>query len=423
MLEEVEFVRRTLGTATGITVTSGVNGQIATPSKTALAAGSFLLIGPFTDQDALYISGDSDTWTGGGGFFIDVETPEGFWVTAQCYSAITGVPIPIGTAPFLTGAGMNPVRCDVGGFINARIRASGTINFSGATIFFQGTAYKLQSITPAMIAAALSGLTVTVPNPLPVSGPLTDAQLAARLPLSVLPPSTASANGTITAGSGVNGALSTLTSTSLAANSSISLALNGQETLTVAMTQGTWAGGGTMYVDVSPDGGTNWITKTIYSQGGSLGGQLDVLTFATTIKAVGRVDVGGMTHVRLRGSGTITPSVNPTFYLIAFAGETLERISTQAPCSTAAQSSVAENLSNVTLLAANAARLGATIFNETVSSNLLLKLGVTASTTSYTVKLTPGAYYEVPYRYTGQIDGIWDVADAGGSARITELTA
>lgn len=86
---------------------------------------------------------------------------------------------------------------------------------------------------------------------------------------------------------------------------------------------------------------------------------------------------------------------------------------------TPAQSSVAGNASSVSLLASNAARKGATFFNDS-SAVLYLKLGTTASTTSYTAQLASNGYYEVPFNYTGAIDGIW--ASATGNARITELT-
>lgn len=86
---------------------------------------------------------------------------------------------------------------------------------------------------------------------------------------------------------------------------------------------------------------------------------------------------------------------------------------------TATSSNVSGSASNVTLLSSNASRKGATIFNDS-SSILYVKLGTTASTTSYTVQLPQNAYYEVPYSYTGNIDGIW--ASATGAARIVELT-
>lgn len=82
-------------------------------------------------------------------------------------------------------------------------------------------------------------------------------------------------------------------------------------------------------------------------------------------------------------------------------------------------SSVAGSASSVSLLASNANRLGATIYNDS-SAALYVKLGTTASTSSFTVKLAQDDYYEVPGNYTGAIDGIW--ASATGNARITELT-
>lgn len=89
--------------------------------------------------------------------------------------------------------------------------------------------------------------------------------------------------------------------------------------------------------------------------------------------------------------------------------------------STPSQSSVNDSASSVTLLSANANRLGATIFNDS-AVELYLKLGATASTTSFTCKMLAGAYYEVPFGYTGIIDGIW-ASDGAGAARITELSA
>lgn len=76
---------------------------------------------------------------------------------------------------------------------------------------------------------------------------------------------------------------------------------------------------------------------------------------------------------------------------------------------------------STTLLASNANRLGATIYNDSTEV-LYVKFGATASNTSYTVKMIADSYYEIPFGYTGIIDGIWG-ADASGAARITELSA
>lgn len=87
---------------------------------------------------------------------------------------------------------------------------------------------------------------------------------------------------------------------------------------------------------------------------------------------------------------------------------------------TPTQNSIASSATNVTLFASNANRLGATIYNDSTAI-LYMKLGAAASNTSYTIQLAAnGGYYEVPFGYTGIIDGIWSAAN--GSARVTELT-
>lgn len=95
-------------------------------------------------------------------------------------------------------------------------------------------------------------------------------------------------------------------------------------------------------------------------------------------------------------------------------------VTTAAPTSaTATLSNVASSATSVTILASNVNRKGACIANDG-NKVLYLKFGATASLTSYTVRLDSQAQYEVPFGYTGLIDGIWSTAQ--GSARVTELT-
>ena len=90
-------------------------------------------------------------------------------------------------------------------------------------------------------------------------------------------------------------------------------------------------------------------------------------------------------------------------------------------------SNVAASITSVAVLAANPLRCGASIHNDSTSV-LYLKMGATASSSSYTVKLEPGDHYELPIViggtqravYTGVIHGIW--AAANGNARVTEYT-
>lgn len=90
--------------------------------------------------------------------------------------------------------------------------------------------------------------------------------------------------------------------------------------------------------------------------------------------------------------------------------------------STAAQTSVADNAASVTLLASNANRRGATIFNDSSALLYVLLGSGPATTTTYTARLYSQGYYEVPAGYTGIIVGIWASDPNDGAARITELT-
>lgn len=92
-----------------------------------------------------------------------------------------------------------------------------------------------------------------------------------------------------------------------------------------------------------------------------------------------------------------------------------------ARAATSTLTNVTASASNVTVLALNANRKAATIYNDSTAT-LYLKWGATASATSFTVLILGGSYYELPGPtvYTGILDGIW--SSATGAARVTELT-
>ena len=82
-------------------------------------------------------------------------------------------------------------------------------------------------------------------------------------------------------------------------------------------------------------------------------------------------------------------------------------------------SNVPASASSTSILASNSSRLGATVVNDSTAT-LYLKYGTTASTTSYSYQVPPGATWEMAFPpYTGAIDGIW--SSATGNARVTEL--
>ncbi len=89
-----------------------------------------------------------------------------------------------------------------------------------------------------------------------------------------------------------------------------------------------------------------------------------------------------------------------------------------AKSSASSVTQVNASATSVTLAALNTNRLGLTIFNKS-SSNCYVKLGATASTSSFTVIIFPQGAYEVPEKWVGRVDAIWD--SATGFAMVTEM--
>lgn len=88
---------------------------------------------------------------------------------------------------------------------------------------------------------------------------------------------------------------------------------------------------------------------------------------------------------------------------------------------TATTSNVSASVTSVTLLSASGRARGRTVFNDSTAV-LYLKYGATASSTSYTVQVSPGGFFEFPEPcYAGRVDGIWSAAN--GTARCTEVSA
>lgn len=96
-----------------------------------------------------------------------------------------------------------------------------------------------------------------------------------------------------------------------------------------------------------------------------------------------------------------------------------------------AQSSIASQVAGTTtattlLVGRKSGRCGATIVNDS-SAILYVALfpssQATVSSSVYTIalaaKVTVGTYYEIPWNYNGDIQGVW--ASAAGNAVITEF--
>lgn len=92
---------------------------------------------------------------------------------------------------------------------------------------------------------------------------------------------------------------------------------------------------------------------------------------------------------------------------------------TGSTSSNSTATSVNSSATSVTILEANVARKGATIWNNS-TADLYLDFDAAASTSDFAVKLSAGGYFELPFDYTGVISGIWSAAN--GAALVRELT-
>lgn len=136
--------------------------------------------------------------------------------------------------------------------------------------------------------------------------------------------------------------------------------------------------------------------------------------YPTVATAVGFVDSGG----NLAGG-----NLDPSGYLevnVKAGG------STPSPPSTSTLTNISASTSNQTALAANANRLGALFTNDS-DTNLVLKYGVTSSSSSFSVGIPPGEQWRLAVgEYSGRVDVIW-IQDSGasspsGALRVTETS-
>lgn len=99
-------------------------------------------------------------------------------------------------------------------------------------------------------------------------------------------------------------------------------------------------------------------------------------------------------------------------------GPSKEQYTTEYPLASSTVSNVSASTSSVTISASDSTRRKCCVSNDS-AAECYLKLGSSASSTSFTIKLQKNDYYETPDGYTGIITAAW--SSATGSARVTDL--
>lgn len=81
---------------------------------------------------------------------------------------------------------------------------------------------------------------------------------------------------------------------------------------------------------------------------------------------------------------------------------------------------ISSSITNIILVAANSNRLGLYLYNDSTATQYV-KFGATATTTDFSIRLTPRMTYEMPIPiYVGQIDVI--SSSTNGAIQVTELS-
>ena len=93
----------------------------------------------------------------------------------------------------------------------------------------------------------------------------------------------------------------------------------------------------------------------------------------------------------------------------------------QSAASTATQTNPNLSTTSATLLAANAARRSATVFNNSSLTIFIRFSTLAASATTFTVKLLPQDYYEVPGGYSGAITAVTE-SGSTNAVQVTQIT-
>jgi hypothetical protein len=147
--------------------------------------------------------------------------------------------------------------------------------------------------------------------------------------------------------------------------------------------------------------------------------KLDVGGDGVSVPVVGSVPVSGSVSI----SGTPSVSVSGTPSVTVSGTATVSGTVNPSRAGTGTHTSVNDTATSATLLAANASRLGGTIYNDSSALLYVLWGAGTASASNYSVRVYSNGYVEIPANYTGVVVGVWASDPNDGASHATEFTA
>lgn len=136
-----------------------------------------------------------------------------------------------------------------------------------------------------------------------------------------------------------------------------------------------------------------------------------------SITVGGTVDLGATSLAALESITATGPLTDTQLRAVAVP----VNIDASLKSGTATRTVVPSGVASVTILAANANRKGAVIYNSDANALLLDLSGATAAANRCQARIPQYGSYEVPAGSTGAITGIWE-ADGAGQADVVEFT-
>ena len=197
-----------------------------------------------------------------------------------------------------------------------------------------------------------------------------------------------------------------------------SVASAGNATITV----NTSAFVGTLAFEASDDGGATYYTVVATREDGTGSESLFAINTAALLTRMWTTGIPGMTHFRVRcsafTSGTAPIRISPGAFLIENApslgaGTANIGVVTPVASTTSTLTGIAASITSGQLAASNVNRKGLSFQNDASSGTLYIRLGASAATAAsggHKIALGPTGYYEVPFNYTGAVQGIWSAA-------------
>jgi hypothetical protein len=402
-----------------------VGGLVTTATESGLTSGDLYALS-LTTTGLLRIDGSNVTQPVSG--IVTANAGTGSFTVAQATAANLNATV-VGTTAAGSGASSGLVTIQ-GNASGTPVPVSGTVTATNASVSTTATTapgsatYVGGLVTTAVESGLTSGdlyaLSLTTAGLLrvdgsnvtqPVSGTVTANAGTGNFNNASVSATAAAAPASITY---VGGLVTTAAESGLTNNDIYSLSLTTGGLLRV---DGVYPTGAAPGADANLSAGSVTTAAPTYTTG-----QMSALSLDTSgnLRVLAVQSTAANLNATVIGAGTAGTANSGVVTIQGISGMTPVSV-TQNKANTSAVTTVAGATSTTSILASNANRQFAAIYNNT-NKNMYVLLGTgTASSSNFTTLLMQDVYWELPVDYTGAVQAAW-ANGVTGNALVTELT-